>query len=266
MKVIDFANALIDIERQIPEGMQCREGGDLPSRFGVYRNNVVVSLTTVLEENYPVVTALVGSAFFRAMAREFIFKCPPRSPVMYEYGTEFADFVSTYAPASSLPYLSDIARLEWSRVLAYHSPDASSIDLATVQALLNSPERLAASQWQFLPSVSMVVSRYAIVSLWHAHQHASSEQITQALAQFHLDRAETALLFRQGFDVVVLKLNPTQYAFVHALMQGHSLSYASECADHEDQAFDLAHMMGSLFSMGVIMRVLTGDEQNSGLK
>ena len=76
------------------------DGTPAIKRFSVYRNNVIGSLKTGLSKTFPVVEALVGEEFFSAMAGEFISRMPPRSPVMSEYGSEFADFVIV-APADA---------------------------------------------------------------------------------------------------------------------------------------------------------------------
>jgi len=48
-----------------------------------------------------------------------------RAAALAEYGDGFADFLAGFAPAQSLPYLADVARLEWAINAAYHAPIAS---------------------------------------------------------------------------------------------------------------------------------------------
>ena len=48
-------------------------------------------------------------------------RCPPQ-PVLAEYGAGFPDFVADYEPARGLPYLADVARLDWALNVAFHSP------------------------------------------------------------------------------------------------------------------------------------------------
>jgi hypothetical protein len=42
---------------------------------------------------------------------------PPLSPILLKYGGRFPTFIETFRPTSSLPYLADVARLEWRCIL-----------------------------------------------------------------------------------------------------------------------------------------------------
>ena len=100
-----FAAALLDPDRPAPVGLSTWNGSDPAARFGVYRNNVAVSLIGALADTFPVTRELVGAPFFDAMARCFVAAEPPRSPVLAEYGNTFPDFVSTFPPAAGPEWL-----------------------------------------------------------------------------------------------------------------------------------------------------------------
>ena len=100
-----FSAALLDIDLPCPDGLCSANGADPASRFAVYRNNVQSSLINALADSYPVVVQLVGDEFFRAMAGVFVQSHPPHSPLMSDYGSELADFISKFGPAASVPYL-----------------------------------------------------------------------------------------------------------------------------------------------------------------
>jgi uncharacterized membrane protein YphA (DoxX/SURF4 family) len=119
----EFAAALLNSAAALPADIRACNRVATSRRFAIYRNNVMVTLIDALADCYPVVNALVGEEFFRTMAREFAGHHFPSSPIMAEYGNGFAEFIETFAPAATLPYLSDMARLEWQRV------SASAIDL-----------------------------------------------------------------------------------------------------------------------------------------
>lgn len=119
-----FAAALLDMQRPCPEGLLSANGADPASRYAVYRNNVQSSLINALAEGYPVVLQLVGDEFFRAMVALYVQRYPPQSPLINDYGKDFAEFIDSFEPAASVPYLADVARLERLRVQAYHAADA----------------------------------------------------------------------------------------------------------------------------------------------
>ena len=99
----DFAGAVLDPEAAVPASLSRKAGASPSRRFGVYRNNVHASLIDVLAGRFPVVARLVGEEFFRAMARAYVEREPPRSAVLIRYGVSFPDFIADFAPAASAP-------------------------------------------------------------------------------------------------------------------------------------------------------------------
>ena len=90
----EFAGALLDPAAAVPMGIIGPDGLPTSRRFAVYRNNVVISLIEALQANFPAIRRLVGEEFFHGMAREFIIREPPSSPILLEYGAGFPDFVA----------------------------------------------------------------------------------------------------------------------------------------------------------------------------
>ena len=123
-----FAASLLDSQIRIPDAVVSHTSTVPVRRFNVYRNNVASSLIDVLQAYFPVVTRLVGEEFFRAMARVFIVQQPPRSPILSRYGGGFADFIADFEPTADVPYLADVARLEWLVLRAYHAVDLSPLN------------------------------------------------------------------------------------------------------------------------------------------
>ena len=91
-----FAAALGEPSAPPPATTHGRLGAPDARRFAVYRNNVAVGLIGALEARYPVSRRIAGDEQFRAMARAFVHRHKPRSPVMIAYGEEFPEFVADY--------------------------------------------------------------------------------------------------------------------------------------------------------------------------
>ncbi|WP_042298343.1 HvfC/BufC N-terminal domain-containing protein, partial [Paraburkholderia bannensis] len=102
---------MLDPTLAVPEGLVGPDALPSARRFGVYRNSVVRGLVEALRAAFPVVCRLVGDEFFTAMAHAYAVFEPPQTPVMLAYGATFPDFIATFEPALSVPYLSDVARL-----------------------------------------------------------------------------------------------------------------------------------------------------------
>ena len=232
----EWGAALLDARRPVPAGLRAWNGSDPGPRFDVHRNNVVVSLVAALADTFAVVRTLVGEDFFAAMARHFVRSHPPRSPVLAEYGDALPGFIDAYLQAAQLPYLGDVARLEYARVQAFNAADALPLAPAQLAARLQRPLELADSRWTLHPSLQLVVSAHPIVDLWAAHQgHGALESVD-------LRRAQAALVGRDGEDVLVLAVAPAAAAFVRALQQGQALgaAVAQAAEGPADDALDLS--------------------------
>ncbi|ABA72984.1 MULTISPECIES: HvfC/BufC N-terminal domain-containing protein [Pseudomonas] len=237
-----FSAALLDIDLPCPDGLCSANGADPASRFAVYRNNVQSSLINALADSYPVVVQLVGDEFFRAMAGVFVQSHPPHSPLMSDYGSELADFISKFGPAASVPYLADVARLERLRTQAYHVADVLPLSQDLIAAVFADVDALNELRIGLHPSLHLLDSSFAVVDVWAAHQHDAT------LAGIDLHHAQHALILRNGLEVEVFAMDSGASQFIRQLKAGHSLTQALESAE----AFDLSQTLALLISRQVI--------------
>lgn len=203
-----------------PAGLTAPDPAEIALRFRVYRNNVLHSLTRALAARFPVIEQLVGADFFAGLARTFIASAPPRDPILLHWGAELADFLDRFPPATHLPYLGDVARLEHARGLACHAADARPV----------APEALNAGDPGALrlvlhPSVTLFSSALPAVQIWCAHQTDSP----RAPIRPGPDHALVAR--RPDFSVIVERLDQGTHAVLTALQHGQPLG---EAAGHSD--------------------------------
>ncbi|MGQ7957520.1 HvfC/BufC N-terminal domain-containing protein [Pseudomonas sp. SP16.1] len=241
-----FVAALLDPAQPCPAQLTSWNEAQPSRRFAVYRNNLIGSLVDALADGFPVVQQLVGEAFFRAMAQVFVRQSPPRSAVMLDYGADFPAFVEGFEPAGGLPYLADVARLERLRSRAYHAADSPALDAAALAGALAEPDRLASLVFQLHASVAVLASRFAVVSLWAAHQGLLD------ITRVGPYGAESALVLRHGLEVEVIGLRAGDATFIQGLQVGMPLGRAAERALDEDPAFDLSVPLAQLIRTGVI--------------
>lgn len=88
----------------------------------IHRNTVLGALTGALRISYPTVDALVGEVFFDQAAALFAQSEPPRTASLSGYGRGFADFLAAFPPCAGLPYLADVARLDFAIEQAANAP------------------------------------------------------------------------------------------------------------------------------------------------
>ncbi|MEG3191088.1 DNA-binding domain-containing protein [Lysobacter sp. D1-1-M9] len=245
-----FAAALLDPQPLVPPGLRVAEGVDAARRFAVHRNNISSALTDALAAGFPVTRALVGEAFFRAMARARIVRDPPRSPVLGEYGAGFAEFIEGFAPAASVPYLADIARLECLRVQAFHAADATALDSNAFAALLADPARLTATRLRLHPAARWLCSPHAVRSIWNAHQHLE-DTADADLSVLDPTRAEAVLVARPQLRVVTVPLPPGGADLLDALSTGHTLGDAAAAASTRHPTAQLSTLLALIVEYGL---------------
>lgn len=212
--------------------------------FAVYRNNVHRALGEALGAAYPAVRRLVGEAFFASMAREFFLAERARPRTLALYGAGFADFIAAFAPAQTLPWLADVARVERAWLEACHAADAPVLD---PQVLAGETARLADYRFDAHPAARLVISHHPVVSLWRANAAGDGER--QGPVEIP-DRRETALVTRPALAVQVTALGPGEGAFAAGLLAGRSVTAAHASAVLTGASLDLAPAFAALLSAG----------------
>jgi hypothetical protein len=134
----------------------------------VHAANIRATLTETLRTSFPVTEALVGRDYFRGLAVAFLTAHPPTRPVLAEYGAALPGFLENHAVARDLPYLADLARLEWARQAAYFAPDSEAVRAESVAALADT-ERLTLRLAR-RPGTTMLRSGHPVFAIWAAHQ------------------------------------------------------------------------------------------------
>lgn len=241
-----FAAALLDPELPVPRGLFGPGSRPSASRFDVYRNNVVASLTRVLRASFPATARLVGDEFFGAMARVYVAAAPPRSPLLFEYGAGLPDFIADFEPARSLPYLADVARIERAWVEAYHSPEACPLE-PTAFARIR-PRELPELTVLLHPSLRLVRSRFRALTLWRMNVEGGPAASVTLEAG-----GEDTLVARPDAQVELRSLAPGGVELLQALARGSSMLEATELALAAERGFDLSATLAALLNARVFV-------------
>lgn len=210
------------------------------ARLRIYRHHVRHSLTTVLAASFPTVQALVGVEFFAGMARGFLESDLPRQPVLSEYGAGFVDFIASFEPARGLPYLADMARLDWALNLAFHADPGATLDAAALGAV--APERLPSLRLPLANGVGLLSAPFPLDRIWAASQPGAPNEKVEMI------EGQTVLLVRaDGF----IALQAGEAAFLTALAAGELLEAAAGAGVAAQPGFDLSTCFARFLGMGV---------------
>jgi hypothetical protein len=223
-------------------------------RLGLYRANVAAAISKALCAAYPVIQQVVGDEFFDALARAYQRDTPSTSGDLYDYGVEFSAFLSTFTHVQSLPYLSDLACLEWAAHRAYGAGDAPDWDPTSLAIV--SPEQRAAIRFVWAPGTTLVASAFPLARIWTIHQ-------TDYDGQFEVDWsiAERALVARDGFRVTVSAIAASDAAFIASGLSGGTIDLGVAAALSIDSAFDLGGLLARAFASHLICGFTLNEEQ-----
>ncbi len=215
-----FARFLLNGEHSyaLESSLKAYSREELEARLSVYRNNVFHSLTDVLKDTFPAVASVVGEAFFEALCVAYIKTSPPREAAMIHYGDTFPGFIASFKHARELPYLADLAKLEWMIHSAYYQAEATPLPLEHFSALSNTD--LAAARLIFHPSFALISSPYAIFSI-HEFQDDDQQKAT-----LNYNSPENVMVIRPQAEVNHYQISQTLIHFFELLLNKADLEKA----------------------------------------
>jgi hypothetical protein len=205
-------------------------------RLAIYRANMVAAADKALSAAYPVVRRVVGEEFFHGLARAYQRETPSDSGDLFDFGAGFASFLAAFPHTQSLPYLPDLARLEWAAHRAYGAADSPAWDPSSLGCV--AADRQDAIRFRWAAGTAVLASAYPVVRIWTLHQ-------PEHQGEFAVDWSvpERALVAREDLLVTVSALGPGEAAFVAASLAGAALGDAATTALETDPGFDLGPLL-----------------------
>lgn len=242
----DFSRAIVRGEEPSSRINTSYQNYSVAIAIEVYRNNYRGNLHDTLTGAYPVIEQLVGKDFFRLLTRQFIGQHLSRSGNLHHYGAEMAGFIAAFKPAQGLPYLPDVAALEWACHCAYFADDAATLDLGKLAQI--PPEQYPNLILHIHPTCHLVRSRYPIAAIWHAHQPGAS-------SDFNIDLdsgSSNALVSRNNDVALVSELTEADAAWLQGIQFGIQLGNATAATLEHYPDFDLQAALLNLVAQNVL--------------
>lgn len=213
--------------------------------MGIYRNNYRGNLRGALALAYPVILQIVGEAYFGMAAIRYIEAHPSKSGNLHDYGAELRTFLDSFPQA--LPYLADMAKLEWACHRAYFAADEKPFDIAALGRI--EPENWARLRFILHPACQVVRSRFPIAAIWQAHQPGMPEE-------FHVDLdggPQNALVSRKNGVVRVRIFGDAETEWLERIEAGAKLGAATDVTLDHHPDFDLQSLLADLVSEEILV-------------
>lgn len=211
--------------------------------LSVHRNNYRETLSEALAAIFPAIHTLIGGDCFEALVGAFVCAQPPISLVLSEYGADFPAFLAAQQILADIPYLADVARLEWAWNQAFHAPDAPAL---TPQALGHALEGGETIELLLHSSARLVASPHPVLAIWRlARSDAPDPALPTAT-----EGGDHLLVLRPALKVLVRALDAGAFALLTALQAGQPLEAALAAAIQASPEFSPEGSLGSLVALG----------------
>jgi hypothetical protein len=237
---ISFKNSLLD------DKADCLDGYFQNNRLKVYRNNIRICLTESLKKIYPTIQKLVGEECFSGLAHKYIAEHPSTTSSLHLFGGYFSDFLSTFPPAQTLPYLPEVAHLEWAIHQVFYEKDSSAFDLSKLGEI--SEEKYGYLKFQLHPACRLIEFQYPIVDVWKLCQSDDNKAETVSLDS----GGEKILVVRRQLEVVVEKLSDGEFALLSSFSRGINFEEACEFALQTNPDFNVEDCLQEHLLSGTI--------------
>jgi len=232
------------------------QGGDPgEARLSVYEEGYRVRFREALEEVYEAVHRVLGKKQFQEVAHRYAKRFPSHDYNLSYSGRHFPEFLKEDPIKQVLPFLPDLAALEWKVTCAFHAQEGIPFDRKTVQ-------EISLTSWDearltFRPAVSVLHSSWPILEIWEV-RHEEKGKIDIAL----MDRPQTVLIFRQGGTVYCEAIDPSEGALLQRLLEGKPLGEALEGISEGQE--NVSAWVATWIQKELIQQVVFQEERGNG--
>ena len=249
-----FADALYTPEGAMP-GFGVAGTARAPERMDIYRRAIFANYRKALAATYPTVQRILDETVFAALVDAYVRAQPSVSGDLNDYGDTFAAFLAQQPPAAELPYLPDLARLEWAIDEVNRAADDAIAPERVLEAIAAvAPERLPGLTLRISARCRLVASEYPILRIWQANAAGANGD-----PRAPIDAPGDMLTVRRDPDgIVVERLQAGDFAWLASLAEGATLAAAIDAAQKADPSFDLGRALHAQIGNGTIAAMVEG--------
>ena len=219
---------------ELPSGLLNPQGGAPGAeRLAVYAAGYLERMRQALSDVYAAVQWVLGERAFRMLAEAYAAAHPSHDYNLTFAGRHLPEFLSGWAKTSELPFLPDLARLEWQVCQAFHAFEEPPLQVSALAGL--SPQDWERTRLVFQPSISVVASAWPILDIWAARN------TPRGAVEIDLrDRPQRVVVFRRETAAHGMALEVREYQLLRELLDGVTLGQACGRLRQEGRPGDAA--------------------------
>jgi len=212
--------------------------------YGVYHNNYIENGIRALSISFPSVLGLLGEEAFRGLARLYLLQEPKQCFDWADYGEQFSLFMFEIDELSDMPFLPEIAELDW-RIL--HIERAKDVDFnANSFSLLETEEP---SQLRFIlaPGIQIMQAMFPLKELYalvhdkqlreneaskNAHLQITNKLIDEAITQA---KNQSIILWREHYKARFDYCEFSSESAFNTMLRSGSVEEVLSCFEGNEQ-------------------------------
>lgn len=220
---------------------------DHSKQFDLIRQNTLSALHIELVRAFPITKRVLGANEFRRAAYDYFQAMVPQAINPMIYCQDFPEFLETFTTDKDIPYLADVATLDFGCYQSEHAMDASPIKNKIFTDM--SPEELASKHLQLHPACFWMASPFSIYDVWYRF-NSSTPKKTDASA-----RAQEIVIMRSKNKVEVHKIDKGLIKTLDSLDSGETLNQSLNDGAIEDPSFNAVAAIQFLVQNGLIVAI-----------
>lgn len=228
-----------------PDDILKTSGELLADRLAVYEGGHRARLVEALANDYPALQRVLGEAAFASLTVRYERRFPSTSHDLGRLGRHLARFLEADPLTRDLPFLPDLARLEWALAEAFVAADEAPVTWAALAAL--GPDAVADRVLRLKAGTALVRSAWPVSEIWRLRDRTDAE-VDLAVE----GRPEAVVIHREGLELRIRAVSESEARLLAAAAEGVRLS---DLATEDAAAPALVAAFRALVSAGIFVDV-----------
>lgn len=230
----------------------------------VYRSNLLANASRALEISFPTLSQLLSTQGTQALAALYYDDHPLLVGDWGEWGEHLAIWLSQQEILHDIPYLADVARLDWfcHSIERSETPENTAASIAMLDAIDSNFLRLKPTS-----HLAVMVSRFPLLEIWQAH-HASEESrdywLSLANRPLAAGTQQYLLITREHWRAAPITISSEEYWFYQTLLKGQPLASALNPLSNSNSSESpwLTNALQRCLAIGFTLNELDTEKQN----
>jgi len=224
----------------------------------VYQNNLKANAERALAITYPSIKAIIGDENFQHATTQYLQEFLKSAADWGLWGEHLADYLAQQSLIESLPYLPDVARLDWAIHQAYRAKNSES-NLNSFYLL--EQDDSANLRFELASGLIVINSPFPIIAIRDHFKHepmfdqdAFETSIEEAISQYQTSSGFNALVYRQGLTIQLDYISSAESYWYQLLLNNTLIGKALDSIEPHD--FELSSWLPKAIQQQLVVGVV----------